>query len=470
MKQLIFLSLFCSQVCLAWGEVGHHLIARAAVEVLRSHPALHLTDGNETQTESLNNFLRVFTSKQIQEGHLANIPDTYWRSLDLGLEEAGDLLGSPTHYFDSEKILVLSKAVDFSIIKIPLNYQQVKKDFSGIHNLFTELGTLPWRAEQFTQLYSNALKANPKVDCNNNKTAEAATRNITTYAGLLAHFTGDVTMPYHTSLDHDAISVGQKGIHGYFERDLVNELELSGLFGKVVTNAEKLLQSPTEVESTPSIIMLRQKAKENYPEQTSIQESTAVMMEVIRDSFSLIEKLRQLDYTYAIASLEEAMKRADCKGSEVVKELAAQFETLETKEQRSVFEKVKVLSIPSGYQIKKTTSACRRSPSTRVTIDGELSKTGKTVAEWHEALIVNRLALSAALTADIWVREWLRHQRTNLCATFLYAHKPSFISPTDANCSGYALKESAKDFLKTNGKSVLPFQKISSNQNNCLSF
>lgn len=450
--------------------MGHHLIARSAVEILKSHPSWTTAHLSALEQESFQSFFRVFKSKQYQQGHLSNIPDTYWRNLEHGMEEVGTLLGSSSHYLDSEKLLNLMNAKSFSQSKLPLTYAQAKNRFSSVKNFFKNIGSLPWRAQQFTDLYGSALTNHFSKVCNDDKNAELSTRVILTYAGLLSHYTGDVSMPYHSSVDHDAIAVGQKGIHSYFEQDLVAELEISNLFAKVTEKAHALLNSPIPVDGTPSLESLRQRSKELYPTQLPNQETTALMMVVIEDSFSAIEKLRQLDYTYAIANLEEALKQPSCRNLIVVKELKNQYEKLDTDDQRAIFGKVKILSMPSDYHDKKTESACRRIPSERVNEDGELSSTGKTVAEWHEAFIVNRLALSAILTAEIWVKEWLRTQKPKLCSTYLYAHKPSFISPTESKCFGYALKEAAKDLLMKNGKSALTGLNSSRSSFECLSF
>ena len=85
--------------------------------------------------------------------------------------------------------------------------------------------------------------------------------------------------------------------------------------------------------------------------------------------------------------------------------------------------------------------------------------TRKTVAEWHEDLILKRLSLSAAITADIWATIWWEANHPSLCWTWDYALKPSFISPTDEACFGYATAENPNGFLKKDGTSALPWKK-----------
>ncbi len=467
MKKLIYSLLITSNLALGWGEVGHHLIARSAVEILKSHPDLNKIE--PIPAENLTSFLNVLKSKQYQQGHVANIPDTYWRNLEGELAEVGTLLGAPTHYLDSELLLGQTPSKDLLAAKIPLNYQDAKNSISKNPHFFKTVGTLPWRAQQLAQLYSHALNTQVSLVCKDTPVAEENTRVITAFAGLMAHFTGDVTMPYHSSIDHDARAIGQKGIHWYFENDLVTELELSRLFSKVVSRAESILKNKTQENGTPSIAILKDWVQTHYPQRTDSQQVTALMMATISDSYSQIEKLRQLDYTYAIASLQEALQMKHCQNLAVLKDLKAQYEKLETDEQKKTFGKVKVLSYPSDYDDKKVESACRRTPDTRVNQDGELSLDGKTVAQWHEDFIIERLALAASLTAEIWMVEWLKAKSPALCSTLLYAHKPSFVSPMDKNCKGYALTESPKEFILKNGKSALT-QKLKTNHRHCVSF
>jgi hypothetical protein len=468
MKKILVLTVLWAQLGWGWGEVGHHLIGRTAVEILKFHPALDPTELNAKSMDSVQNFLKIFQLKKYQQGHLANIPDTYWRNLESNQKEVGNLLGSPTHFFDSEILLTAANTQEISKAAIPLSYADAKSKFAAVSQFFNHVGSVPWRAQQFTDLYSRSLSQLVAQRCQESKRGEELTREATTYAGLLSHFTGDVTMPYHASIDYDAIAVGQKGIHSYFEQDLVDELETADLYSKVVQRAQVLLTSPGFVGNTPSLNLLKKKSFEMYPQQQPTQRTSALILALLDDSYSQIEKLRQLDYTYSIASLDEALVNPACKDFPVVKELKFQYDSLR-EEQKKVFGKVKVLSQPSSYHDKKIASACRRSPSARVNQDGELSPEGKTVAQWHEDFILSRLALAAAVTADIWVHYWLQSQQPQLCFTYLYAHKPSFISPTDPHCAGYALSESQKDFLMENGKSALPLGKSPKNLS-CVSF
>jgi hypothetical protein len=56
--------------------------------------------------------------------------------------------------------------------------------------------------------------------------------------GLLAHYSGDASMPFHATSDFNGWKTGEGGIHFYFENDCVDELE-PGLSSAVLSFARK---------------------------------------------------------------------------------------------------------------------------------------------------------------------------------------------------------------------------------------
>jgi hypothetical protein len=181
-----------------WGEIGHQLIARTAAQLVSQHPQIEkLKKENPALVEK---FLLTFSGARIELGHLANIPDLYWRSLDGGWTEEGNLLGAPTHYFDSEHFSEVTDA-DYFSTKIPLAYELAKA--FPVRNIFVDparnlktsplvffkdTGTAPWRAQQFSDLLTWSLQN--QGDCaTSEKTIPSATATALGFAGLMAHFT-----------------------------------------------------------------------------------------------------------------------------------------------------------------------------------------------------------------------------------------------------------------------------------------
>lgn len=365
----------------AWGELGHHLVGRLSGKLLAHHPKVIEKLGAakaEEETRRPGSFLYLFYAKRIMLGHLGNIPDSHWRNISPEINALGD----PTHYLDREYLLEFESQVGFAPSKIPLDYEDakrlLKKDKPKV-DLFKEVGTVPWRAQQFADLYSNALKTYPRESCDALKKAKKLpSRDVQSYAGILSHFTADCSMPLHSTKDHDGVATNQMGLHWYWESDLVDALE-PGLEQKVWDRALRYLKEQP----------LHVRMKELYPKTESKHEVVALVLTLLEDSAKQVEMMKSLDRKYAIK---------DC-----------------PKNQKGI---------------------CRRAPTERVE--------GKTVAEWNEPMIVERLALSTALTADIWARLWLEAGAPDLCYTWDYSHKPSFVSPSDANCFGYAGAKAGK--------------------------
>lgn len=181
-----------------WGERGHHAIARAA--------ALDVLEGLDLSAASAEDSARyaglrdLFRDKALQLAHLSNIPDTSWR----GGDPITRALNAPTHYSDADQWTV-------NFDTIPLDYNEALAKFQGKPNLvdgapidlFTS-GTLYWRSQELFELLVDAFKRREP-------------REAILYAGILAHFIGDASMPFHNASDHDGFITGNGGIHAYFE-------------------------------------------------------------------------------------------------------------------------------------------------------------------------------------------------------------------------------------------------------------
>lgn len=201
--------LILSALCFGWGERGHHVIARAAaVSVLEG---AKLPAGEEALYKSFRDFFR---QKSIQLGNLSNIPDNSWRSMDALTGK----LNAPTHYADTDMWTV-------NFDEIPLDYPAALKKFHGKPSLIDgkpvdlfDAGTLYWRAQELWELTkAGFLKA--KALEPGSKDFKAAVREALVNAGLLAHFIGDASMPYHHATDYDGYNAGNGGLHEYFETE-----------------------------------------------------------------------------------------------------------------------------------------------------------------------------------------------------------------------------------------------------------
>lgn len=202
---------FSAQSAMAWGNRGHHTICEAAAHLVQSKP--------------LKEFLLY---REHVMGHLCNIPDTYWKSLPADMRKHGDA----GHYIDVEVLGIKTK-------DIPTDYKEIVEKYTGKENMYkrsarlqsvpTELGSNWWRADQFFRLaLKNGEEAaaapaptNSKEEQNEELAFNKAIFSMVVNMGLMGHFVGDNSQPFHSSSDYDGYDANHGGIHSYYEEQTV---------------------------------------------------------------------------------------------------------------------------------------------------------------------------------------------------------------------------------------------------------
>lgn len=197
---LAALLLLPSALAFGWGERGHHLVARDA--------ALSVLVGVEAPSPEELALRDYFRLRALELGHVANVPDTAWRS--MGKEIAA--LNGPTHFINAEELGV-------EIETLPLDYAAAREAVKP-KDLFAA-GTVIWRAQQLYELMVAELKKAARLEPGG-KAFKAAVHRAAVAGGLMAHFVGDAAQPFHDTLDHDGYGAGHGGIHSYFETDGLN--------------------------------------------------------------------------------------------------------------------------------------------------------------------------------------------------------------------------------------------------------
>lgn len=195
----------------AWGGRGHDAICEAAVFLVK----------NQNLKEYLQN-------KPQMMGHLCNIPDTYWRSLTGDARKYGD----PTHFIDIETL-------GLKINEIPTDYKKIVTSYTGSENKFrdgskifsvpTEFGSIWWRADQFyrraldeaKKLKTAETPSNSKEEQSEEFAYNKAFYNMIINLGLMGHFVGDASQPFHNTSDYDGYAANHGGIHAFFEDSAV---------------------------------------------------------------------------------------------------------------------------------------------------------------------------------------------------------------------------------------------------------
>ena len=192
--------LLTQQTAQAWGALGHEIVAGVGARLAES--------GNQFWT--LNSGALV---------DFSNAPDRVWKRAPFAVDE------KPTHWFHFDVYSPNNSA-------IPTLFDSFSKVLSKYGDeTLTENGTAPWRADQFHELAEMALRS---------KDLSAAVQ----WAGVMAHYVGDLSQPLHVTKNYDGQLTGQKGIHAWFETANLKSIDAVELTQEVERLASDLLTQP----------------------------------------------------------------------------------------------------------------------------------------------------------------------------------------------------------------------------------
>ena len=257
---ILFLTTLCFwmplQPAKAWGNRGHHTICEAAGRLVRE--------------KALASFVQ-FRSHTL--GHLCNIPDIYWKNISAEINE----IGRPSHHMRPENVGLKLEDVPTVFQDLSIALKQKPDD------LATSLGSLWWRADQF---YRYAVQAGreirktpfPKTDFerqDENQPYNKAVIQMLIHMGVMGHFVGDASMPYHNTADFDGYKNGHGGIHFYYEDLLLNEYSLR-LVQEVYEKALRQKQNPatTKMSVVERMKLLSISAKKDMPKLEALDKRT----------------------------------------------------------------------------------------------------------------------------------------------------------------------------------------------------
>ncbi|MGZ3724640.1 MAG: hypothetical protein ACXWQQ_02530 [Pseudobdellovibrio sp.] len=227
----------------AWGGRGHNTICESAVFLVKN--------------PELREFLK--TRPHVM-GHLCNIPDIYWKSLPSEVRKSGD----PGHYINSEKLGIKLEDMPTDFKKIIEDYQGKPSKENANQTLFSipdDLGSVWWRGDQFFRLALESAKkissatapANFKEAQDNEMPYNKAVYQMMVNMGIMGHFVGDISQPFHNTSDHDGWAANHGGIHSYYEDAVVSQLD-GDLQARIIKQAQalknpKFVQQKTTVEA-----------------------------------------------------------------------------------------------------------------------------------------------------------------------------------------------------------------------------
>lgn len=220
--------MFSSNFAWGWGERGHDVITRVAVQNLR-----YLSDDDPQ-------LVIPFTARDHMLAHLSNAPDIVWRAAYMSQLERD--LNYSTHYIGLEKVYQgVTSWTDF-----PRDFSQYRKDSQAKGHEPEVVGTAPWRV---LQLYKKMVEALKLVGAaTDKKIFEDRVNQVLLYAGIMSHFVGDLSNPHHVSENYDGQLTGQRGLHAYFENQIVSELSFDLIRKVSLKTRRRWLQSYSKSE------------------------------------------------------------------------------------------------------------------------------------------------------------------------------------------------------------------------------
>lgn len=241
--QSVFLTslllLHCTDA-LAWGRRGHAIVCQTAA---------YLTANQENAP-----FLK---NHSFDLGYYCNVPDLVWKKGDLYKKEWFN------HFMDLE---VFERAFKDSEIKNPfeLSREEFNKKFPNVKN---EAGRSYWRVrevlERMTKIVAELKKKKLSVEKRHELQADWLL-----HAGAIGHYIGDLSQPMHVTENYDGQLTKQKGLHGWLEDDLVDELFLSqgrNLEGEVMKAAEEKWQKEEKrLSKLKTLELLEDLTKRSY--------------------------------------------------------------------------------------------------------------------------------------------------------------------------------------------------------------
>ncbi|MCM2281107.1 MAG: hypothetical protein NDI61_04600 [Bdellovibrionaceae bacterium] len=196
---LLAASLMTAPQAHAWGKRGHSVIAQTAAMI-----------GADRKTE--NEFLR---NHAFDLGYYANVPDIIWKKPETYKIESNN------HFMDMEifQRAFSAKAGDAVLLKpFELNRAEFEAKFPDVP---VTAGRAYWRIRELMERLQKAKTELSKTDLTREKRHEHQATWLVV-AGVIGHYVGDLGQPLHVTENYDGQMSEQKGVHAFFESDVVD--------------------------------------------------------------------------------------------------------------------------------------------------------------------------------------------------------------------------------------------------------
>ena len=211
-KVVLACSILSAGPAMAWGESGHMIVNRAAIQLMSSKDKA------------------FFAANADNLAKFATTPDLLWKQPATYPKERG------MHFFQWDRYETSQIA---SLLPIDLN-----KALATVGATYLdENGTAPWRAAQIFVKLRDALA---KKDC----------ATALQMAGTLGHYIGDLSQPMHNTSDYDGQSIHKPGVHKYFETTLVDKQNQAQLLAAVIKAGSNAAEDGTTAGQPLDVIRL----------------------------------------------------------------------------------------------------------------------------------------------------------------------------------------------------------------------
>lgn len=227
-SKLLFFILLSATLAFGWGDDGHKIVNRAAVNAVPADmPA----------------FFKAGIERIVYDGPE---PDRWREKTELSLKEAQE----PDHFIDLERVQDLGELPEGRFEYIQLLYGKRAHVTTNPDDFLPEkVGFQPYAALEVYGRLKVAFREYRKLKAAGLPT-EAAEQNVILYAGWMGHYVGDAANPLHTTIYYNGwVGANPNGyttakIHWPFESDMVmKNLAYMGDIGSLVS-APKPLENP----------------------------------------------------------------------------------------------------------------------------------------------------------------------------------------------------------------------------------
>lgn len=157
-----------------WGKRGHELVNKLAISAVPSE---------------LRDFYSLFVDDMVKH------------AMDADKVKTTNPSEKPHHFIDID----LYGAPPFS--ELPEEYEEAVEKF-GLQTV-TGRGIVPWHIETTYRLLVSAFQDKNLTE-------------VLRHSAWLGHYVGDAHVPFHVTANHDGQLTGQKGLHSYFESQVLN--------------------------------------------------------------------------------------------------------------------------------------------------------------------------------------------------------------------------------------------------------